>query len=132
MGGCNFGIILPINVPKCHRGKIYAFWQEIVKPVRIPPSRSRFLPFHYGFSGSHEHSRSRRHNHSENCITVKVTQRTQKIEINLASEGSGLAFFSTDLGHFFGSNVGNEFGVMLRGKEPKVDYEIVHRQSLMI
>ncbi len=49
-----------------------------------------------------------RHNHSENCINVKVSRRTQKIEIYLANERSGLAFFSTDLGHIFGSNVGNE------------------------
>ena len=27
-----------------------------------------------------------RHNHNENCITVKVSQRTQKSEINLANE----------------------------------------------
>ena len=40
-----------------------------------------------------------RHNHSEICITVKVPRDTQKIEIHLANEGSGLAFFSTDLGH---------------------------------
>ena len=46
-----------------------------------------------------------RHNHSENCITVKVSRRRQKVEIYLANEGSGLAFFSTDLGHIFGSNV---------------------------
>ena len=57
-----------------------------------------------------------RHNYSENCITVKMSRRTQKVEIYLANEESGLAFFSTDLGHIFGSNVGNEFGVMLRGK----------------
>ena len=49
-----------------------------------------------------------RHNHSENCITVKVSRRTQKVEIYLANEGSGLAFFSTDLGQIFGSNVGSE------------------------
>ena len=59
-----------------------------------------------------------RHNHSKNCIKVKVSRRTQKVEIYFASEVSGLAFFSTDLGHVFGSNVGNEFGVMLRGKGP--------------
>ena len=59
-----------------------------------------------------------RHDHSENCVTVRVSRRTQKVEIYLADEGSGLAFFSTDLGHIFGSNVGNEFGVMLRGKGP--------------
>ena len=59
-----------------------------------------------------------RHNHSENCITVKVSQKTQKVEIRLANGGSGLAFFSTDLGHIFESNVGNEFGVMLRRNRP--------------
>ena len=59
-----------------------------------------------------------RHNHSEECVTVKKSRRTQKVEIYLANEGSGLAFLSTDLGHIFGSNVGDEFGVMLRGKGP--------------
>ena len=50
----------------------------------------------------------KRHNHSENCIKVKVSRRTQKAEIYLPNEASGLEFFSTDLGHIFGSNVGNE------------------------
>ena len=48
-----------------------------------------------------------RHNHSEKCIKVKVSQKTQKVEVCFANEASGLAFFSTDLGHIFGSNVGN-------------------------
>ena len=76
-----------------------------------------------------------RHNHSENCIKVKVSRRTQKVEIYLANEASGLAFFSTDLGHILESNVGNEFGVMLRGKgphKPSFAYDIVHTHSLMI
>ena len=76
-----------------------------------------------------------RHNHNENCITVKVSQITQRVEIYLANERSGKAFFSTDLGHIFGSNVGNEFGVMLRGKGPhklKFAYDIVRIHSLMI
>ena len=76
-----------------------------------------------------------RHNHSENCVTVKMSRRTQKVEIYLANEGSGLAFFSTDLGHIFGSNVGNEFGVMLRGKgphKPEFAYDIVRIHSLII
>ena len=75
-----------------------------------------------------------RHNQSESCITVKVSRKTQKVEIYLAKEGSGLAFFSTDLGHFFGSTVGNEFGVMLRGKgphKPEFAYDIVRIHSLM-
>ena len=76
-----------------------------------------------------------RHNRSENCIKVKVSRRTQKFEIHLANEASGLAFFSTDLGHIFGSNVGNEFGVMLRGKgphKPEFAYDIVRIHSLII
>ena len=51
-----------------------------------------------------------RNNHKETCITVKVCRRTQKVVIMLANDTSGLAFCSTDLGHIFGNNVGNEFG----------------------
>ena len=75
------------------------------------------------------------HNHSENCIKVKVSPRTQKVEIYLANEASGLAFFSTDPGHIFGSNVGNEFRVMLRGKgphKPEFAHDIVRIHSFMI
>ena len=76
-----------------------------------------------------------RHNHSESSIKVKVSRKTQKVEIYLANEASGLAFFSTHLGHIFRSNVGNEFGVMLRRKrphKPKFAYDIVRIHSLMI
>ena len=76
-----------------------------------------------------------RHNHSEKCITAKVSRRKQKVEIYLATEGSDLALFITDLGHIFGSNVGNEFRVMLRGKgphKPEFAYDIVRIHSLMI
>ena len=73
--------------------------------------------------------------HSDKCITGKVSRRTQKVEIYLANEESGLALFSTDLGHTFGSNDGNEFGVMLSGKgsyKPKFAYDIVRIHSPMI
>ena len=76
-----------------------------------------------------------RHDHSENCIKVKVSRRMQTIEIYLANEGSGLAFISEDLGHIFGSNVGNEIGVMLRRKgphKPEFAYNIVRIHSLML
>ena len=76
-----------------------------------------------------------RHNHCENCINIKVSRRSQKVEIYLANEGSGLAFFSTDLGHIFGSNVGIEFGAMLRGKgphKPEFAYHILRIHSLII
>ena len=75
------------------------------------------------------------HNHSGNCITVRVFRWTQKNEIYLANEVSGLAFFSTDLGHIFESIVVKEIGIMLSGKgphKPKFAYDIVHIQPLMI
>ena len=64
-----------------------------------------------------------------------MSQRTQKVEIYLAKVRSGLAFFSTDLEHILGSNVGDEFGVMLREKgphKPEFAYKIVRTHSLMI
>ena len=76
-----------------------------------------------------------RNNHNETCITVKVSRKTQNVVILLANDTSGLAFCSTDLGHIFGNNVGNEFGVLMIGKgphEPKFAYEIVRILSLMI
>ena len=76
-----------------------------------------------------------RNNHNETCITVKVSRRTQKVLITLANDRSGLAFCSTDLGHIFGNNVGNEFGVLMIGKgphEPEFAYDMVRIHSLMI
>ena len=76
-----------------------------------------------------------RNNHNENCTTVKVSRRTQKVVIMLANDTSGLALCSTDLGHIFGNNVGNEFGVPVIGKgphEPEFAYDIVRIHSLMI
>ena len=126
MGGCNFRSILPINVPKCYAGKIYVFWQETFQIFKILLS---------DFVEAMNTLIQERHNHSEDCVTVEVSRRTQKIEISLAIEGSGLAFFSTDLGHSIGSNVGCEFGVMLRGRgphKPEFCYNIVTIHSLMI
>ena len=74
-------------------------------------------------------------NHNETCITVKVSRRSQKVVIILANDTSGLAFCSTDLGHIFGNNVGNQFGVMTKGKgphEPQFEYDIVSIHSPMI
>ena len=76
-----------------------------------------------------------RNNHQETCITVKVSHRSQKVVIILANDTSGLEFCSTDLGHIFGNNVGNEFGVLMIGKrphEPEFAYNIVRIHSLMI
>ena len=64
-----------------------------------------------------------------------MSRRTQKVDDKLSNEASGLAFFSTDLGHIFASNVGKAFGVMLRGKcphMPEFAYDIVRIHTLMI
>ena len=76
-----------------------------------------------------------RNNHNETCTTVTVSHRKQKVVIMLANDSCGLAFCSTDLGHLFGNNVGNHFGVLMKGKgphEPQFAYDIVRIHSLMI
>ena len=76
-----------------------------------------------------------RNNHNETCITVKVSRRSQNVLIILANDTCGLAVCSTDLGHIFRNNVGNEFGVLMIGKgphEPDFAYGIVRIHSLMI
>ena len=136
MGGCTFRIVLPINVPKCYGEKIYVFL------TRNFQSRQKFFylePGLYSFITDFVEAMNiliqGRHNHSENCNKVKVSRKTHKVEIYNANDASGLAFFGTDLRHIFGSIVGNEFGVLLRGKgphKPKFAYDIVRIHSLRI
>ena len=76
-----------------------------------------------------------KNNHNKTCKTVRVSRRTQKVVIMLANDDSAVAFCSTDLGHIFGNNLGNKFGVLIMEKgphEPEFAYNIVHIQSLMI
>ena len=76
-----------------------------------------------------------RHNRTETSIAVKVSRRTHKVEIHLPIEESDLALFNTDLLQFYGGNVGNDFGVMLRGKglsKPVFAYDIVRIHSPII
>ena len=69
-------ITLPINVPKCYGAKNYVFRQEILKVIRI------LLLGTWSFSSITDIVEAsiiliqERHNHSENCIKVKVTRRT--------------------------------------------------------
>ena len=77
----------------------------------------------------------KRNNHNETCITVKVSGRSQKVVIIPANDSPGLAFCSTDLIHNFDNNVGNQFGVLMKGKVPheqQFAYDIVRIHSLMI
>ena len=139
MGGCKYGTILPIKVPKNHRG--------IANLLFCDKKHSISSKFYYLEPGIYlsitelvetmNTLNQARHNHIEICITVKVSRTTQKDEIYFANEGSGFAFFTADLGHIFESNVGKEVGVMLRRKRPhkpdfvygivRIDSRDIHR-----
>ena len=136
MGGCIFGSILPINVPKGHTRKTDVF---LIKKLLKSSEFHNLEPGIYrpitdiveAMITPIEES----HKHSQSCFAVKVSQRTQKVEIYLANQEACLAFFSKDPEHFFGTNVGKEFGAMLRGKgprKPEFAYDIVRIHSLMI
>ena len=76
-----------------------------------------------------------RNNHNETCIKVKNSRRSPNVVIIHANDISSLVFCSTDLSHHFGNNVGNQFGVLMKGKsphEPKFAYDIVRIHSLII
>ena len=64
-----------------------------------------------------------RNNHNENCLTVKVSRRTQKIELTLISDDSSQVIFSTDLGNIFGSEIVRILSLMIY--TDIVEYNIV-------
>ena len=135
MGGCNFRKILPINVPKCYGEKVIIFDKKLLKSSEFYYLESGLYPSITDIVEAMNILIQERHNHSENCIKDEVSRKTQKVEVYLENEASGRAFFSTDLGHLFGSKVGNDFGVMLRGKGPhksEFAYDIVRIHYLMI
>ena len=69
-------------------------------------------------------------------VTVlKCLEERKKLRFTMQMKDLVLHFFCTDLRHVFGSNVSNEFGVILRGKgpnKPEIAYDIVHIHSLMV
>ena len=77
----------------------------------------------------------------KDTITAKAVSQSRclwkikKTWIHLSNEGSGLAFFSTDLRHIFRILVVIEFGVMLRGKgphKPEFAYDSIRIHSHML
>ena len=59
---------------------------------------------------------------------LKCLEELKKLRFTFQMKDMVWNFFSTDLGHIFGSNVGNEFEVWLRGKgprKPESAYDIV-------
>ena len=118
MGGCNFRNILPINVPKYNRGKFKFFDEKFSKSTSTYSIEPGLYTSITDIVEAMNTLIQERNNHNETCITVKVSRRTQEVVIMLANGSSGLAFCSTDLGHIFGNNVVNEFGVLMIGKGP--------------
>ena len=137
-GGSNFRDFLPINVPKRHRGEIYVLRWETLQNNTGLLSLTRTVFLHNWHCGSYEYSHTRkkqRNNHRDTCITIKVSTVTQKVKAYLANKESGLAIFSTDLGHIFGADVGNDLGLLMNEKgppEPTFAYDFVRTHSLMI
>ena len=138
MAGCNFAKISTINVPKRYRGKHHVSWfkKKLSKLSEFYCLKPGLYPSITDIIEAMNTLIQERHNDSESCIRVEVSRRTQKIENYIATEEPGLAFFNTDPGHIFGSNVGNGFGVMLRRRrrphKPKLAYDIVHKHSLKL
>ena len=101
MGGCIFGNLSSINVPKCHRGKSYVFDKKFQSRLSftIWNLESGLYPSITDFVEAMNTLIQERHNHSESCVTVKVSRIPQTFGIYLTSKRSGLAFFSVDLGH---------------------------------
>ena len=135
MEGRNFKDILPIIVPKNYRGKAHVLTRKLSNSSKFYYKEPGFYPSNTDFVETLNTRMQERHNQTESCITVRVSRRTQKVNNYLADEGSGLAFFKTDLRHIFGDIVGFENGVMLRGAgpyKPEFAYDIVRINSLNI
>ena len=135
MGGCNFRIILPINVPQYNGGIIQVFDEKLLLTTSTYNLETGLYSSITDIVEAMNTLIQERNSHNETCITVKVSRRTQKVAIMLANDTSGLAFCSTDMGHNSGNNVRHEFVVLMIGKgphEPEIAYDIVRIHSLMI
>ena len=73
--------------------KIMFFDRKSFKLVRMILSGHRSLPFDYRFVEAMKTLIQERHDHTKSSLAVKVSRRTQKIEIPFANEGSVFAFF---------------------------------------
>ena len=134
MGGGNFWDFLPIKVPKRNRGEIYVLRWETLQNNRGLLSWT-WTVFLHNIVEAMITVVQERNNHSDTCITIKVSRVTQKVKVYLANEKSNLAIFSTELEHIFGGLVRNDLGILMCGKrpnEPTFAQEIVRIKSPMV
>ena len=105
----NSEISYPLAYQNVREGKTTLFNEKMSESSEFYYLQSGIYPSNTDFVGAMNILIREKHNHSGSSITIKVSQRRQKVDIFLGNEESGLAFFSTNLGHIFGSNVGNEW-----------------------
>ena len=118
---------------KVTKGKFIFLDENFSKSSELYQLESGFHPTFTDIVEALDTLIQKRHKYSESYISVKLSRRTQKVEIYLAKEGSGLAFFDADLKHIFGIIVGEEIIVMLRGKNlTNQNYDNLCIDSLMI
>ena len=115
MGGCIFKNLLPINVPKYNEGEFQVFDEKLSKSTSANNLEPGLYTSITDIVEALNTLIQETNNRNETCITVKVSRKTQKVVIMLASDTTGLAFCSTYLGDNFGKNVGEEFGVLMIG-----------------
>ena len=70
---------LPIDVPKCYRGKTLSFWYKTFKLFGIILSGTRSLPFNYQHCGSHEHAPLRDIHSHRNCYCSQSVSEKAKL-----------------------------------------------------
>ena len=76
-----------------------------------------------------------KNNHNTICIGVKVDRRTRKTAFLLVNDEPSLVISSMDLGHIFGGDVRNDWGILMLGKgphKPLFARDIFRIHSLMI
>ena len=134
-GGCNFGISYPSMYQNVTDGKFLfydAIYSKTTTAYYWEPGLYSSVP---DIVEAMNLLIQERNNHNENCITVEVSRRTQKIELSLISDDFSLVIFSTDLGSIFGGDVGDDKGILMRGKgphEPKFAYDFFRIHPLKI
>ena len=136
MGGCNFRNIQLINVPKCCGGKNFVFFTNNFQGRQNFPTRKLVFTLSLRIL-----LKSWTLSIKKDMITAKIASQLKclierkNLKFTSQEKRCGLAFLSTDSSYSFWSYLGNEFGIMLRGKGPnklEFGYNIVRLQSLMI
>ena len=115
--GCISEEILPRNVQYRCGVELYVFDTKLPKTFEIYYLEPALCTCVTDFAGGRNTLMQVKQKHSKCVSQKKVSWRTQEIDIFVANVNSDLAFFSTGKKQNFGNIMGNEFGVMLRGKD---------------